>query len=104
MPEYRQAQAAGKRSYKKLGSMMIEKAANGGHNIMHHQMTDGVMAGMKNHAFGKEDAADGTTHAHIMEHLGKMGIMPGEAHAEEHEGPMSQVEAASEPASENVNA
>ena len=102
MPEYRQAEGS-KRSYKKMTGMMIEKGANGGHTVTHmHKDGDGMTMPKANH-FGPEDGKDGTTHAHIMDHLGKMGIM-AEAGKEEHEGPASQVESASEPAMEDVQA
>ena len=103
MAEYREAKAPEKRSYNKLAEIHIRKLANGGHVVSHHHTSDGMMAAMpKEHAFSKEDGADGTTHAHITEHLAKMGVH--EASVEEHEGPESEVQAASEPASEDVNA
>jgi len=102
MAEYREAKAPEKRSYKKLHMITIQKGANGGHQVTHHHMDGGGMMHAKEHYFGPEHGEDGTTHAHITEHLAKMGIH--EASKEEHEGPGSEVQAASEPASEDVNA
>lgn len=103
MAEYREARAE-KRSYKKLKGMLIEKGANGGHSVTHHYQDGSGFTMPRAHHFGPEDGADGTTHAHISEHLAKMGIMQGEAHEEQHAGPETVEQAASEPASEDVNA
>ena len=83
--QYREAKAPEKRGYKKLHEMHIAKGANGGHSITHHYGTsDGMtMHAPKEHHFGPEDGKDGTTHAHITEHLKAMGIHPGSAEEKE---------------------
>lgn len=102
MAEMKQAKSE-KRSYKKMMGMHIRKMANGGHVVSHEHQSDGMMGMPKEHSFGKEDAENGATYAHVMEHMGKMGIM-AEAKGEEHEGPQSKVESASEPAAQEVKA
>jgi hypothetical protein len=107
MAEYREAKAESKRgSYKKLHHIEITpiKGENGGHLVEHHFHQDGnAYRQPEQHLFGKDGhSADGT---HLMEHLSKhLKVAMPEASQEEHEGPESEVEAASEPASENVEA
>ena len=109
MAEYREARAEeGKRgSYKKLHHIEIEpiKGDKGGFMVSHHYQYN-AESGQRNpdrHMFDKEGyAADG---GHLMEHLySHLKVPKPEAKAEEHEGPESEVESASESASVDVKA
>jgi hypothetical protein len=84
MAEMKEAKVE-KRSYKKMMGMHIRKMANGGHVVSHEHHSDGMMSMPKEHSFGKEDGENGTTYAHVMEHMSKMGIHP-EGHGEEGDG------------------
>jgi len=117
MAEYREAKAPeGKRgSYKKLAEMRIEpiKGENGGVLVSHHHEFGGPSTGhaqrmasvstppaVERHMFEKENGSELMNH--MKKHLGKYMNFPAEASGEEHEGPSSQEEAASEPAEETI--
>ena len=118
MAEYREATAKGSRgSYKKLDHMEIHpvKSENGGAIVEHHfggpatgmhQKMPGISTPppVERHLFEKENGAELMNH--MKKHLSKMGMKfpEGEASGEEHEGPGSEVEQASKPATEDVNA
>jgi hypothetical protein len=117
--QYREAKAeekVEKRSYRKLHHVEIEhvKGENGGHIVTHHYHNDlsgGPFKRPEVHMFGKDGKS--STGEHMFEHLGrhlKVSLPtaePGDTHEgekEEHEGPTSKVQAASEPISEDVEA
>jgi hypothetical protein len=98
MAEYKEAKGE-KRSYKKLDHIEIKpvKGENGGHMVTHHMQNDGMAYKQPEvHMFGKEEGSD------MMAHLSK--ALKVSASKEEHEGPESKVESASEPAMEDVKA
>jgi hypothetical protein len=102
MPEYKVATSPEKRSYKKLSHIEIKpvKGENGGHIVTHHYQSDGMSyKAPETHMFGKDEGSE--MMAHVAKH---MKVSMPEAKGEEHEGPASEVEAASEPATESVNA
>ena len=106
MTEYREAKAEKRGSYKKLHHIEIEpiKGEKGGYMVTHHYQTEGMsQRNPDRHMFDKQGyAADG---GHLMEHLySHLKVPKPEAQGEEHEGPATEVEAASDPATENVNA
>jgi hypothetical protein len=100
MPEYKEAKGE-KRSYKKLEHIEIKpvKGENGGHMVTHHMQNEGMAyKAPEVHMFGKDEGPE------MMAHLSKHLKVPIEAKGEEHEGPESKVESASEPATEDVKA
>jgi hypothetical protein len=103
--QYREAKAPEKRGYKKLHMMQVEKGANGGHSITHHYSANTMeLHAPKVHHFGPEDGKDGTTHAHITEHLKAMGIHPAVAEMEEEKTESPREMAAEERSGEEVEA
>jgi hypothetical protein len=110
--QYREAKAPEKRAYKKLHHIEIEpvKGENGGHMVTHHFQNDGMSyREPERHMFDKDGY--GASGEHVFEHLSKHMKVPlpdpktGErSEKEEHEGPRSQMESASEPIESDVNA
>ena|ERR1035438_2614618 len=104
MPEYKVAKSPEKRSYKKLQSIELRpvKGENGGVIAEHHYQSDGMnYKAPETHIFGKDGMS--ASGEHLMEHISKHMKIPA-AKGEEHEGPESEVESASEPATETVKA
>jgi hypothetical protein len=110
MAEMREAksESSNKRgSYKKLEETTIKpiKGENGGHLVTHRFSSPDAMGMPKTeeHMFGKDGYSPSGTH--ILEHLsGKHKIPMPEAHEQQTAEPSNEVESASEPASEDVNA
>ncbi len=117
MAEYREAKSEGKTrgSYKKLDHMEIHpiKGEHGGAMVEHHfggpatgmhQKMSGVSTApaVETHLFEHENGAELMNH--MKKHLSKFMKFPAEASGEEHEGPGTVEQAASEPAREDVNA
>lgn len=119
MAEYREAKAGeakSRGSYKKLRKTEIEPIAgeHGGFMVHHHHerstgdnqrmfSTSAAPAVPETHLFGKDGY--GANGEHLMDHLAKKLKIPAKhASGEEKEGPDSNVQSASEPAQEDVNA
>jgi hypothetical protein len=106
MAEMREAksESSNKRgSYKKIHHIEIEpvKGEHGGHMVTHHYQagTSMMPPPPQVHMFGKEDGAE------MMDHLAKhLKVSLPEAHEQQTAEPGNEVESASEPASEDVEA
>jgi hypothetical protein len=101
MKEAIEVKAPEKRSYRQLEQIHIKKVKgpNGGHLVMHHfAPSETAYHKPQEHMFGKDEGSD--LMAHLAKHLGVKGEASGEEKAE----PENQEEAASEPATANVNA
>ena len=119
MAEYREAKASESKrgNYKKLQALHVERVDGehggvivrhefGGPSTGHAQAMPSISTPPKveTHMFEKENGHEAMNH--MRKHLEKLGMKfpEGEASGEEHEGPGSKEESASEPAEETVKA